>query len=244
MPQNIYDNPAFFQNYAQLLRSQQGLAGAPEWDTLRRMLPPMPGLRVLDLGCGFGYFSRWVREAGAQSVVALDLSQNMLDRARALTSDSRILYGRAEMEQLGLADAAFDLVFSSLAFHYVPDWNALCETLRRVLVPGGALVFSIEHPIYTAPTQPGWHTNADGSKSWLVNQYLVAGKRVTEWLAPDVVKYHRPLSAYLNPLIEHGFQIVRLDEWQPDTAQLAEHPDWAAELDRPTFLLVSARRTP
>ena len=59
MPQNIYDDPAFFAGYSEFRRSREGLAGAPEWPTLRSMLPPMNGVHVLDLGCGFGAFARW-----------------------------------------------------------------------------------------------------------------------------------------------------------------------------------------
>ena len=56
MAQNIYDNPAFFEGYAQLPRSVQGLDGAPEWPALRAMLPELRDQRVLDLGCGYGWF--------------------------------------------------------------------------------------------------------------------------------------------------------------------------------------------
>ncbi|RWS13582.1 SAM-dependent methyltransferase-like protein, partial [Dinothrombium tinctorium] len=54
MSQNIYDNQEFYENYNKLPRSVEGLGGAPEWPTLREMLPDLNGLRVLDLGCGFG----------------------------------------------------------------------------------------------------------------------------------------------------------------------------------------------
>lgn len=54
MAQNIYDDPCFFAAYSRLPRSQQGLDAAPEWAALHAMLPPLAGLRVLDLGCGFG----------------------------------------------------------------------------------------------------------------------------------------------------------------------------------------------
>jgi hypothetical protein len=67
--QNIYDNAGFFAGYAQLRRSIDGLDGAPEWPTLRSMLPDATGKRVVDLGCGFGWFCRWAREAGAASVL-------------------------------------------------------------------------------------------------------------------------------------------------------------------------------
>jgi 2-polyprenyl-3-methyl-5-hydroxy-6-metoxy-1,4-benzoquinol methylase len=79
--QNIYDNPGFFDGYSQLPRSLEGLAGAPEWPDLRALLPPMRGQTVLDLGCGYGWFSRWAVEHGAHSVLGLDVSQKMLQRA-------------------------------------------------------------------------------------------------------------------------------------------------------------------
>ncbi|MGE5152271.1 MAG: SAM-dependent methyltransferase, partial [Rhodospirillaceae bacterium] len=74
MTQNIYDNAGFFAGYAQLRRSIDGLDGAPEWPTLKSMLPDVKGKRVVDLGCGFGWFCRWAREAGAISVLGLDVS--------------------------------------------------------------------------------------------------------------------------------------------------------------------------
>ena len=72
MTQNIYDDPGFFAAYRQLRRSVEGLAGAPEWPSLRALLPDLTGLRVVDLGCGFGWFCRWARESGAAHVVGLD----------------------------------------------------------------------------------------------------------------------------------------------------------------------------
>src|SRR5712691_716838 len=118
MPQNIYDDPAFFEGYSKLRRSREGLAGAPEWPALRSMLLPLEGSRVLDLGCGFGAFARWAREMGADRVLGVDRSENMLARARAQTRDPRVTYGLADIEHLALPDASFDLVYSSLTRHY------------------------------------------------------------------------------------------------------------------------------
>src|SRR5438034_11057589 len=105
MPQNVYDNPDFFAGYSQLRRSREGLAGAPEWPTLRSMLPPLEGLRVLDLGCGFGAFARWARKNGADSVLGVDLSEKMLARARAQTQDPAVTYCLANIETLTLRHA-------------------------------------------------------------------------------------------------------------------------------------------
>lgn len=241
MSQNIYDHPEFFAGYSQLPRSREGLAAAPEWPTLRRMLPALAGARVFDLGCGFGAFARWARDMGAASVLGVDRSQNMLARARAQTQDPGVTYAIADIEHLELTEAVFDLIYSSLTLHYIADFEAVCGTIRRLLVPGGHLVFSVEHPIYTAPRRPGWQTAPDGARVWPINDYLLEGQRVTEWITSGVVKYHRTVATYVNSLVTQGFQLMRLEEWGPNPAQIAAHPEWADEVHRPPFLLVSAR---
>lgn len=62
-------------------RSVKGLDGAPEWPTIQQVLPAMADLRVVDLGCGYGWFCRWARDQGAAQITGLDLSQRMLERA-------------------------------------------------------------------------------------------------------------------------------------------------------------------
>jgi hypothetical protein len=106
---------------------------------------------------------------------------------------------------------------------------------------GRYLVFSVEHPLFTAPRHPGWQTDTGGSKVWPINDYLLEGRRVTTWITSDVVKYHRTMASYVNSLLAHGFHLVRLEEWGPNPEQIAEHPEWADEVHRPPFLLVAAR---
>ena len=241
MAQNIYDDDEFFAGYSRLARSVEGLDGAPEWPALRAMLPDLRGLRVLDLGCGFGWFCRWARHNGAANVVGIDLSEKMLERAQADTHDSAISYTRANLEHLELAAGSFDLVYSSLAFHYVENLNVLMSQIHRALVSGGSLVFSVEHPIYTAPGDPKWSADAAGHRTWPVDRYLDEGPRSTDWLAKGVIKQHRTIAAYINMLLAQGFSIAHLEEWGPSAEQIASHPEWADERQRPPFLLISAR---
>ena len=109
MAQNIYDDPQFFEEYSHFRRSRLGLAGAAEWPAMNSLLPPMNGGRVVDLGCGSGWFCRWAREAGAAKVLGLDLSEKMLRRARAETQDDAITYERADLDALVLPEGSFDL---------------------------------------------------------------------------------------------------------------------------------------
>ena len=242
MTQNVYDNEEFFEGYSRLGRSVEGLDGAAEWPSLRALLPDLHGLRVVDLGCGFGWFCRWARQAGAASVLGLDVSERMLARARATTPGTDITYTRADLEHLQLAEASCDLVYSSLAFHYIERLDALLAGVHRALAPGGRLVFSVEHPIYTAPSNPGWSVDPTGRKIWPVDGYLNEGARSTDWLTKGVIKQHRTIGTYLGLLLRGGFAISHVEEWGPTDPQIAARPALADERQRPPFLLVSARR--
>jgi len=242
MTQNIYDDPKFYEGYGRLPRSVEGLAGAPEWPALRTLLPNLHALRVVDLGCGYGWFCHWAHEQGAARVLGLDVSEKMLARARAGSPGAGIAYARADLENLELPDASFDIAYSSLAFHYIADLAGLFARIHRALIPGGRLVFSIEHPIYMAPSHPGWSAGADSREVWPLDSYLVEGRRTTDWLAKGVVKYHRTIGTTLNSLIRLGFAISHVEEWGPSDEQIKVKPEWAKERDRPMFLLVAAER--
>lgn len=242
MAQNIYDDPEFFSGYSRLPRQTLGLAGAPEWPAVLKMVPNLSGKRVLDLGCGFGWFARWAREHGAASVLGLDLSANMIARARADTDDPAIEYRTADLEEIELEEASFDFAFSSLAFHYVEDFARLVRRVHRALTAHAHFVFTIEHPIYMAAAHPRWFTDEEGRKTWPVNRYSIEGERRTDWLAKGVLKHHRTIGTTVNTLIRSGFAIRELVEFAPSAEQIAENSDLAEELERPMMLLVAAQR--
>ena len=204
MSQNIYDDPAFFAGYATLDRSVKGLEGAPEWPTLQQMLPPLSGLRVVDLGCGYGWFCRWARDRGAAQVEG-------------------IRYRCEDLQTLTLPADSCELVYSSLALHYLPDVAPLFATVYRALTPGGTLLFSAEHPIYTAPPRQGWQVDENGQKSWPVSHYQQEGERISNWFADGVKKQHRKLSSWINQLI-------------------AAQPALDEEKERPMIFLLRARK--
>lgn len=242
MSQNIYDTAEFFAGYSVMRRSIEGLEGAAEWPAMRALLPDLSGKRVVDLGCGFGWFARYARSVGASDVLGVDISENMIGRARADTDDAAVSYRIADLEELELPEASFDFAHSSLAFHYVSNFERLLAMVHRALVPGSRFVFTIEHPIFMAPRNAAWSTDSEGRRIWPLDNYAVEGSRTTDWLAKGVVKYHRRLGTTINMLISAGFTIRHVEEWAPSEKDLAAHPEWAEELDRPMFLLISAER--
>lgn len=179
MAQNIYDDQNFFAGYIQLPRQVLGLEGAGEWPSFRALIPDVRGATVLDLGCGFGWLCRWARENGAEGVRGVDVSENMLSKARNFPQDPAISYLRADLETLELPPSTYQVVYSSLVLHYLKNLSALVAQVYKALAPGGSFVFSVEHPIYTSPRSPKFLQDPKGHSVWLLDAYLSEGPRTT-----------------------------------------------------------------
>jgi SAM-dependent methyltransferase len=243
MKQNKYDDSDFFANYSRMPRSVGGLNAAGEWQELRAMLPELHDKRVLDLGCGFGWHCRYAREQQARSVVGVDLSGNMLERARAMTDDPGIRYMQLAIEDIDFHAGEFDVVISSLALHYIERLDILCRRIYHCLAPGGAFVLSVEHPVFTALASQDWHYGPQGEKlHWPVDGYHQEGSRQARFLDHDVIKYHRTAATYMNTLIASGFSIRSVAEPKPTEEMLETNPDMRDEMRRPIFLMISAVR--
>lgn len=241
-PQNVYDDPVFFAGYAALRETESGLNAVLEQPALARLLPAsLAGLRILDLGCGFGDFARAARAQGAASVLAVDVSEKMLAEARRRTDDPAIRYEQAAIETLAVEEGVFDLAVSSLALHYVADYAGAVRRIAAALVPGGRFVFSVEHPMCTALGGGQWHRDAEGAElHWPVDYYGEEGRRDTRWFVDGVVKYHRTVATYVNGLIDAGLALARLEEPEADPAAAQARPELALQRRRPPFLLLAA----
>ena len=242
MKENKYDDEVFFQKYSEMLRSQKGLAGAGEWRELQKLLPDFSGRRVLDLGCGYGWHCKYAADHGAAYVLGTDISERMLERARALNGGAGIEYRRAAMEDLAFSEGTFDVVLSSLAFHYVRDFGQLAGNIGSWLKSGGAFVFSVEHPVFTARGSQDWYYGESGEiLHFPVDNYYIEGPRDAVFLGEHVTKYHRTLTTYLDALLQSGFVIERVVE-PPPPEDMLDLPGMRDELRRPMMLLAAARK--
>lgn len=241
MKENKYDNEKFFSQYSRMSRSIEGLKGAGEWHALQNMLPEFTDKRVLDLGCGYGWHCQYAVEHGAASVVGIDLSEKMLEEAQKRNNSPKITYKRMAVEDFDFLPGTYDVVISSLTFHYLESFGDICTKVHRSLTPGGTFVFSVEHPVFTAYGNQDWCYDAEGNRMhWPVDRYFNEGIRKATFLGEEVVKYHKTLTTYVNGLIMAGFEITGLIEPEPDEALLDTIPHMRDELRRPMMLLVSA----
>ncbi len=237
---NEYDNESFFEEYAKMSRSKEGLSAAGEWHQLKPLFPPLQGKTVLDLGCGYGWHCKFAAEQGAVRVLGLDLSQKMIDEAKARNTAEQITYGVCGIEEYEYPENQWDLVVSNLALHYIENIEEVFQKVYRTLKPGGVLLFNIEHPVFTAGVGQDWIYTEDGTpKYWPVDDYFIPGERSTHFLGCDVVKQHHTLTQILNGLLKSGFELQVVEEAEP-SEEMMDIPGMKDEMRRPMMLLVKA----
>lgn len=243
MKENKYDDKVFFEKYSSMERSKNGLKAAGEWSTLEKLLPDFKNKRVLDLGCGFGWHCLYAISKGANSVVGVDISENMINEAKAKTTSENIEYLCQSIEDIDFADKSFDIVLSSLTLHYIKSFEDICKKVSGILETQGDFIFSVEHPIFTAEGSQRWIYDENGEKShWAVDRYFEEGIRHADFLGEDVIKYHKTLTTYLNTLIKTGFEITAIVEPQPSEEHLKTIEGMKDELRRPMMLIISAKK--
>ena len=145
---NEYDNGKFFEEYAKMPRSREGLSAAGEWHQLRPLFPPLQGKSVLDLGCGYGWHCKFSAEKGAVRVLGIDASQKMIEEAKRRNKESHITYRLCGIEEYEYPKNMWDCVISNLALHYIENIEQIFQKVHRTLKPDGIFLFNIEHRFY------------------------------------------------------------------------------------------------
>ena len=239
---NIYDNKDFYDAYAQMSRSKDGLKAAGEWHQLQALFPPLEGKSVLDLGCGYGWHSKYAADQGALSVLGLDLSERMIEEARTRNSADNVTYKVCGVEEYEYPEASYDFVISNLVLHYIEDLDFIFEKVFQTLKPGGIFLFNIEHPVFTAGINEDWLYGEDGTPTaWPIDNYFYPGERQTLFLGQRVVKQHHTLTQILMGVIHTGFTLEHIEEAKP-SKEMMNMAGMKDEMRRPMMLLVRARK--
>jgi SAM-dependent methyltransferase len=192
-------------------------------------------LTILDAGCGPGFLLKKFVEGGARAVTGFDVSPKMVELASARTQGKVDLFIADLAEPLMILPSAhFDLVTSSLALDYVRDWKVALGEFRRLVKPGGRLIFSVMHPIgsynyYNPPSVYGVHQVESAWRGF-------GGEPV---VVPD---HYRSFSEIVNPVLQAGFQVHSVTDTKPIEALRAREPaEFEKYNKRASFMIVSAR---
>ncbi len=201
--------------------------------------------RVLDVGCGEGQVARLAVACGASLVVGVDPTWNQVLEAHHRGGGPH--YGRADAARLPFADESFDAVVACLVFEHIREVDAAIAEVARVLEPGGRFLFFLNHPLLQTPNS-GWIDDQildPPEQYWRIGPYLVEDETVEEVEKDVFIPFiHRPLSRYVNALLDNGLVLERMEEPAPPTGFLARAEEYEAAATIPRLLfLLTCRRT-
>lgn len=185
-----------------------------------RLLGPVEGRRILEVGCGAAMCARWLATRGAV-VTAMDLSAGMLRHARVGAEHTGVSVPlvQADAEHLPFADGAFDLACSAFgAVPFVADSARAMREVARVLRPGGSWVFAVTHPLrWVFPDDPG----PDGLVVQTPYFDRMPYVEVNDAGVPTYVEHHRTLGDRIREIVGAGLVLRDLVE-----------PEWPEGHDR------------
>jgi ubiquinone/menaquinone biosynthesis C-methylase UbiE len=228
-----------------------------EKPAMEKLLPNLQGKKILALGCGSGEEIELLRSKGAEdkNIIGIDISEKLIQIAKETYVD--VDFQAMDMEKLSFENESFDLVYSSLALHYIDDWMQVLSEVYRVIKKSGQFVFSTHHPISWAAESIstssdfikgiGYKTstqNRDEIK--LIGTYLSKSSKETKWFNGQMkIKYfNKSLSEMFKEIQYAGFQITRFEEPRVlDEAKEKDFKFWKLHSEIPMFIVWDCKKT-
>ena len=199
---------------------------------------------VLDVGCGEGQIARLAAaQPGAALVVGVDPTWSQL--TVATQRNGGVTYTGGAAAALPFPPAMFDAVVACLVFEHIDDVDGAIAEVGRVLRPAGRFLFFLNHPLLQTPDS-GWIDDRIlDEQYWRIGPYLIEDRTVEEvdkgiWI-PFI---HRPLSRYVNAVVDAGMVITRMEEPAPPPGFLARAQEYADAATIPRLLFLRAEKLP
>ena len=193
------------------------------------LLPDLKGSKILDVGCGSGWYAEYLLGQGA-AVTAFDLNPDFVALTRSrVGKHAQVLQANLARPLDFALDGEFDVVLCPLVLHYLKDWRPALHEFQRILKPQGVLVFSTHHPFND------W-------KLFNKEDYFAVELLEDEWdEVGKVTFYRRPLTKISQDLSSVGFFIEHIMEPQPTDNFRQVNPEGYELLSKnPWFIIIRA----
>src|SRR3989338_6349525 len=183
----------------------------------------------------------------ATGVVGIDESEKLLAIAKAKNNPGNVEFRQMDLsDNLDLEDESFDIVLSSMVFHFLPSLEKVSAEISRVLKIDGKVVICVQHPLYQ------YHFRAQetaGKKSEVFRStvgYFDRKEIIQKTLAGKawVPVFNRPLEDYMKAFLEKGLALTNFREPEYTDELLAEHPRYKDHKEVPRVVILEFIKLP
>ncbi|HEY7351062.1 MAG TPA: class I SAM-dependent methyltransferase [Ktedonobacterales bacterium] len=189
--------------------------------------------RILDAGCGQGYLCRLLAQKGA-SVTGIEPAEGLYRYALQREEAERrgVTYVQADLSTCTDLENSFDVVIANMVLMDIADYKAAIRNCIHALKGGGDFIFSLLHPCFEEP-----------GAEWLRKGYVEVREYLHEYVRPQTFGYlfHRPLSSYINLVIQEGCVLRQMVEPQL-SQELAQQIGNERDVSVPSFIVIHATR--
>ncbi len=224
-PQTSWGKVAeWYDEYLQDEDTYQAKVIAPNLMRILRIEEQGIGTKILELGCGQGYFVGKIYESAKQEleVEGVDVGKELLDIAK--DKNPKAVFTHTSASHLShIQDHSVDLVYSVLALQNMSDFETVIQEVKRVLKPHGRFVAVLNHPAFRIPKQSDWYfSNERKAQGRVVYTYMSAqkfsidmhpGKTAAGAKKQETFSFHQPLQFYAKAFAKYNMGIARLEEW-------------------------------
>ena len=200
---------------------------------------------VLDVGTGEGQLARLATKGGATRVVGVDPTWAQIEVAHQRAGGPA--YARSGAAALPFADERFDAVVCCLVFEHIREVDEALKEVGRVLEPGGRFLFFLNHPLLQVPGS-GWIDDQvldPPEQYWRIGPYLTEDESLEQVENGVFIPFiHRPLSRYVNAMLDAGLVIRRMEEPAPPPGFIAKAHEFEEAATIPRLLFFRAEKIP
>lgn len=209
--------------------------------------------RILEIGCGEGYFARAFAAAGG-AVLGSDIGEELIEIARK-KGGGPIYHVAAADKQSFIKDVSIDTVVAVLTLQNMERIDTVMKEVSRILKPEGSFVCVINHPAFRIPKSTHWEFDGKANTQFRrVDAYLSAqkipmemrpGERAAGKSGSTTFSFHRSLQDFMKAFAGAGLGITRLEEWvshkQSQKGPRASAEDMARK-EFPLFMCIECKK--
>jgi SAM-dependent methyltransferase len=235
--------------YAKLLSGEGTYQSTLILPNTLRLLGLKPGMQLLDIACGPGYFAGHFMKTGAR-VTGVDISRELIRIAEAAHPNAT--FHVAPADSLPFLEAAeFDRITVILAIQNIEDVAGVFTECARVLKPEGKLLVVMNHPAFRIPRASSWGWDEASKTQYRRLDSYLSEARIKIEMHPGsdplnrTITFHRPLQFYVKALGKAGLTITRLEEWNSNRKSEAgprAEAENRARKEIPLFLCLEATK--